>query len=126
MSTRISERTNESPLGGEKEGVEEKDDEDVEGGENPGQEEIDRPAADEGADVQKVIFQDAEGEKNGGDEAEISQRIDGNAADRKDREGKQEAGKSQPAEDILDPVSPRDCRRSAAWRDREAPDSRGP
>ena len=64
MSARIRERTNESPPPVEKEGVEEKDDQDVENGEDAGQEEIDRPAADEGADVQKVILKDAEGKKN--------------------------------------------------------------
>jgi hypothetical protein len=55
--------------------VEEKDDEDIEAGENAGQEEINRSPADEGTDVQKVIFEDAEGEKNSRDKAEIPQRV---------------------------------------------------
>ena len=71
--------------------MEEKDDQDIERGQDSGQEEIDRSAADEGADVQKIVLEDAEGEKNGGDEAEIPQRVDGNAADRQDREGEERA-----------------------------------
>ena len=91
--------------GGEKEGVEEKDHEDIEPGENAGQEEIDRSPADEGADVQKVIFEDAEGEKNGRDKAEIPQRVDGNTADGQDRQCQEQRGKPQPPEDVLDPIS---------------------
>ena len=52
--------------GAEKEGLEEKDDQDIERCENAGEEEVDRPPADEGADVQKIIFEDAEGEKIAG------------------------------------------------------------
>ncbi|EKD22364.1 MAG: hypothetical protein ACD_87C00028G0003 [uncultured bacterium] len=91
----------------EKEGMEQKDNEDVKCGENARQDDIARSSADEDADVQKIIFQDAESEKNCGDKAEISQRVDGDAADRKDGTGKKEGGKTQSSEDVLDPVSRR-------------------
>ena len=84
--------------------MEEKNDRKVERGENSGEEEVDRSLAHEGADVQEVIFQNAEGKKDRRDETEISQRVDGNAADRKDREGEQKGGKTQPPEDVFDPV----------------------
>ena len=49
--------------GRQKEGMEEKDDQDVQGGQDAGQEDIDRPAADEGADIQQVVLEDAEGQE---------------------------------------------------------------
>jgi hypothetical protein len=55
--------------------------------------------------VQKIVFKDTKGKKNGGDEAEIPQRVDRNTADRKDCTGQEKRRKTYPSEDILDPVS---------------------
>lgn len=51
-----------------------------------------------------IVLQDAEGEKNGRNETEIPEWVDGNAADGQDRERQEKRGNPHPPEDVFDPV----------------------